>query len=215
MSAFARPGRPQYPVFSQSPLVHSASRWYFRIRAECCFRTPCIRKTGKAAFASCLPSGPAQHSSDYASASLPGQRVDPALPAAPAIPQPKLFPQARRRHSGRVRFPRSAVPSTDRQNRRTARSRRCWRQPVRALGGENATGYPVLAFASKWQSDEKAREFSAFYRNGLRKKSKSFELASQSEAWAVAGQNERGLFSGYPARAMSLNAIEGLKSSLN
>jgi hypothetical protein len=71
----------------------------------------------------------------------------------------------------------------------------------------------VLAFSSKWSSPEKAGEFLKFYRQVLKKKSKTFDVSSESPD-ALAGHDDAGLFR-VTRKNDIVECVEGLKSSLN
>src|SRR5260370_32251062 len=73
--------------------------------------------------------------------------------------------------------------------------------------------YPVLAFASTWDSQDSARKYFELYRRVMQGKWKTFEIESEN-ASSLAGRGDSGYFRMWIEGA-AVNHIEGSKSRVN
>jgi hypothetical protein len=200
---------PQYPVFSKSPLYIRQSL-VFPYKAGMLFQDAVFRKNGKAAFAEVFRRPPVStrqimHPAVYL------DKQDPVLPPAPAIPEPKAFRKLADGTLGEFDY---HVLITQYGTEEQANALDPFlRGSQFVLFEEKKEKYPVLAFASQWESPQKAGDFLKLYRLVLKGKSKTFELSSESEN-TLAGKDDAGFFR-VTRKGAVVESIEGLKSSLN
>lgn len=199
----------QYPVFSQSPLYIRQSL-VFPYKGGMLFQDAVFRKQGKASFAEVFRRPPVStqqimHPAAYL------DKQDPVLPQPPAIPDPKRFRKLAAGTLGEFDY---RVLCTQYGSEELANSLDPdLRGSQFFLFEEKKEKYPVLAFAAKWSSPEKAREFLTLYRGVLKKKSKTFDISSESED-TLAGHDDAGFFR-VVRKDDVVEIIEGLKTSVN
>jgi hypothetical protein len=199
----------QYPVFSQSPLYIRQSL-VFPYKGGMLFQDAVFRKQGKASFAEVFRRPPVStqqimHPAAYL------DKQDPVLPQPPAILDPKRFRKLAAGTLGEFDY---RVLCTQYGSEELANSLDPdLRGSQFFLFEEKKEKYPVLALAAKWSSPEKAREFLALYRAVLKKKSKTFDLSTESEV-TLAGHDDAGFFR-VVRKDDVVEIIEGLKTSVN
>ena len=202
-------GAAQYPVFSQSPLYIRDSL-IFPYKAGLLFQDALFRKEGKQAFAQVFLRAPIStqqimHPERYL------ERLDPVLPGVPRIPREKEYRRLAEGTLGEFDYRVLLTQYADKE---------LGEQLSGALAGsqfallEHKRDHaPLLAWASQWQTEAKARQFFDFYRGALARKSKPVETGADSPG-LLQGRNEYGYYRVTWAGA-KIESIEGLKSPLN
>ncbi len=197
----------QYPVFGKSPLYVRQSL-VFPYKAGMLFQDAVYRKLGQQGFAEVFRRAPVStqqvlHPERYL------DRSEFKLPDAPHAPHEKEFRKLAEGTLGEFDY---QVLLTQYGSKELAESL------APALRGSQFTllenkheGYPVLAWASEWESPEKAQEFFRFYRDALRAKSKKPEPGKEDQT-VLEGRNEWGFYRVW-LKGKVVESIEGMKAS--
>lgn len=197
----------QYPVFGKSPLYVRESL-VFPYKAGMLFQDAVYRKLGKQGFAEVFRRAPIStqqvlHPERYL------ELAESKLPDAPRVPDEKHFRKLAEGTLGEFDY---QVLLTQYGSKNVAESL------APALRGSQFTllenkheSYPVLTWASAWESPEKALEFLRFYRDALRSKSKKPEPGKEDER-ALEGRNEWGFYRVW-LQGSIVESIEGMSSS--
>lgn len=209
MSSTVEQGAEQYPVYSQSPLYVRESL-VFPYKGGMLFQDAVYRKLGKEGFAEVFRRAPVStqqvfHPERYL------DRVGPTLPSAPKVSDEKKFRKLAEGTLGEFDYKVLLTQYGSKELAASLSPSLAGSQFV--LWEHKHDSYPVLAFASKWESPEKAREFLAAYRNVLKQKSKTFEPGREDEAM-LEGRTEAGNYR-VVLKGDSVESIEGLKGSVN
>jgi len=194
----------QYPVFSNAPLYIRESL-VFPYTEGMLFQNAIYQKLGKESFAEVFLHPP-----------LSTQQIlhpDRYLAhQAPRIPDPPLAP-------GRHAFRKLADGSLGELDYRVLLSQYTSKEEGAAMATHLAGGcyellehkhekYPLLAFASAWDSEDSARKYFELYRRVMKGKWKVFEITAET-ASSMEGRGDSGPFRVWIEGA-SVNHLEGL-----
>ncbi len=209
MSSSVEQGASQYPVFSQSPLYIRDSL-IFPYKGGMLFQDAVYRKLGKDGFAEVFRRAP-QSSQQIFHPERYLNREGPKLPPVPLVPDSKKMRKLAEGTLGEFDFRVMLAQFGTKDQAETLAPGLAGSQFV--LWESKNDERPVLAFASRWSSEEQAREFWTFYRQALKAKSKAFEPGAESDTM-FSGRTEAGFYR-LTRKADTVESIEGLKSSVN
>lgn len=209
MSGSLDQGAGQFPVFKQSPLYVRESL-VFPYKEGMLFQDAVFRKLGKDGFAEVFRRAPVSTQQVL----HPERYLEHQAPKFPAVPEVAPKRQYRKLAEGTLGEFDYRVLLTQFESREKSD------ELAPALAGsqfalfEDKRGrQPVLAWASKWESSEKARAFFDFYKLALRKKSADLQPAQETDG-VLEGRNGAGF---YRVRLSGdlVESVEGLKTPVN
>jgi hypothetical protein len=198
----------EYPVFSQAPLYIRESL-VFPYSQGMLFQNAVFRKLGRASFAEVFEHAP-DSTQQILHPELYLDRQAPRIPSVPRVPDPHDFHQLADGTLGE--FDYRVLLSQYAGDNEGKRAAAHLSGSAYALVEHKHEKYPVLVFASTWDSPESAQEYVRLYRQVLRGKWKAVEIDSESSS-ELAGHGDSGHFRIWIDGA-TVNQIEGYKSSL-
>lgn len=209
MTSSVEQGAEQYPVYAQSPLYIRESL-IFPYKAGMLFQDAVFRRLRKDGFAEVFRRAPIStqqiiHPERYL------DHKDPDLPTVPAIPNDEEFRKLAEGTLGEFDFRVLLTQYQDKARADALSPALLGSQFV--LLEQKQDKRPVLAFAAKWESAGKARDFLFAYRQIIKEKSKKFE-AGHEDATSFEGRTEAGAYR-LTLRGDIVESIEGLKTSIN
>jgi hypothetical protein len=199
----------EYPVFSKAPLYIRESL-VFPYAAGMLFQNAVFRKLGRDSFSEVFTHPPLStqqilHPDLYLSHHAPSN------PPAPKPPDHRSFRTLAEGNLGEFDYKvLLAQHTTEDQGKTTAAH---LAGSSYALLEHKHGKFPVLVYASTWDSPESARKYFELYTKVLRGKWKTVEMQSET-ASELAGHSDSGYFRTWLEGA-TVNHIEGLKSPLN
>lgn len=199
----------QYPVFSKEP-PYIREMLVFPYADGLVFQNAVFQKLGKDAFAEVFRHPPEStqqiiHPDRYLA------HFEPQLPDPPAVPDAHQFRKLAEGTLGELDY---RILLTQYVSKEQGES-----MAAHLLGSSYAVmehkhaGWPALAYASLWDSPESARKFLEMYVQVLRGKSKTLEIASQTDS-RLEGHADGGYFRVWTEGA-AVNHLEGWQSPLH
>jgi hypothetical protein len=199
----------EYPVFSKAPLYIRESL-VFPYSSGMLFQNAVFRKLGRASFSEVFTNPPAStqqilHPDLYLAHHAPNN------PPAPRVPDPHSFRTLAEGNLGEFDY-RVLLSeySSDEVGKDAATH---LSGSSYALLEHKHDKFPVLVYASTWDSPESARKYFELYSKVLRGKWKTVEFDSETPS-QLAGHGDPGYFRTWLDRS-TVNHIEGWKSSLH
>ncbi|MBV8819049.1 MAG: hypothetical protein JO022_11880, partial [Acidobacteriaceae bacterium] len=202
-------GPSQYPVYAQSPLYVQQSLT-FPYKAGMLFQDAVFRKLGKDGFAEVFRRAPAStqqimHPEKYL------DHVDPQLPHVAELADHKQFRKLGEGTLGEFDFHVLIEQYGSKERADSLAPHLSGSQFT--LWENKREGYPVLSWASQWDSPEQAQQFFDFYKEVLHKKVSKPQPGNESEHTAD-GRNEYGYYR-VQLKGAVLESVEGLKHSVD
>jgi hypothetical protein len=205
MSQMVEGGATQYEVFSKAPLYIRESL-IFPYTGGMTFQDAVFRKLGHQAFSEVFEHAPVStqqviHPEKYLA------RQEPRVPGVARIPDEKQFRKLADGTLGEFDYRAILEPAAGRDPARALAAHLAGSRYV--LMEHKSERYPVLSFASTWDSPEQAKTFFELYRQVIQKKSKLFE-PDAGEATLLTGRDDAGFFR-VALVEDRVESIEGLK----
>lgn len=209
MKSTLESGAEQYPVFSQAPLYIRESL-VFPYSQGLAFQDEVFRKLGRDGFSQVFRQAPVSTQQIL----HPGKYLNPAPAASPALPQLPDSKGFRTLATGTLGEFDYRVLLTEHLGKSEAEPATAhFSGSVYELMEQKKEKYPVLAFASTWDSDDSARAYFLLYRRVLEKKWKKFEVRIDSET-SLEGRGDSGYFR-VSLDNRTVTSIEGWQSPLH
>ena len=198
-----------YPVFSKAP-PYIRESLVFPYSGGMLFQNAVFLKLGRAAFSEVFTNPPAStqqimHPDLYLS------HRAPVVPPLPPVPDPHAFRELADGNLGEFDYRVLLSQYADAEQGQRAATHLSGSSY--ALLEHKRDKFPVLVYASTWDSEESAREYFQLYRKVLRGKWKTLEIESDT-ASELAGRGDPGYFRLWLEGA-TVNQIEGWKSPLH
>jgi hypothetical protein len=199
----------EYPVFSKAPLYVRESL-VFPYAGGMLFQNAVFHKLGRDSFSEVFTHPPASTQQILHPDLYLAHRA-PTIPAVPRVPDARAFRKLAEGNLGEFdyRVLLSQYASREEGERAAAHVA----GSSYALLEHKRDKFPVLVFASTWDSQESARQYLQLYRQVLRGKWKTVQVESES-ASELAGHGDSGYFRAW-VDGSTVNQIEGWKSSLH
>ena len=202
-------GADQYPVFAQAPLYIRESL-VFPYSQGLAFQDAVFRKMGQDGFSLVFRRAPVStqqilHPDKYL------DQTAPDLPRLPRLPSSKGFRTLASGTLGELDFRLLLTQYLEKADAEPAAAH--FAGGVYELLEHKREKYPVLAFASTWDSEESAKNFFQLYQRVLAKKWKKLEVEPKTGATSLEGRGDSGYFRVW-LEAATVTSIEGWQSPL-
>lgn len=208
MSQMVEGSATQYEVFSKAPLYIRESL-IFPYTGGLTFQDAVFRKLGRKAFSEVFEQPPVStqqviHPEKYLA------HQEPRFPALPRMAEEKQFRKLADGTLGEFDYRAMLEPAGGRD---AARALAAHLQGCRyVLLEHKSERYPVLSFASAWDSPDQAKAFFELYRLAIQKKSTAFEPdADAGAAGVLTGRDDAGFFK-VTLLEDRVESIEGLRA---
>jgi len=199
----------EYPVFSKAPLYIRESL-VFPYSGGMLFQNAVFRKLGRDSFSEVFTHPPLSTQQIMHPDLYLAHRA-PANPPAPRVPDRHAF---RRLAGGNLgEFDYRVLLSQYSSEEQGKEAATHLAGSSYALLEHKREKFPVLVYASTWDSQESAREYFALYSKVLRGKWKTIEFETEAPS-ELAGHGDRGYFRTW-LDGSTVNHIEGWKSRLH